>query len=250
MSVELGLGLLSIGRTWGVKNLPPPNKEEAQSLIEEAFAHGIRFFDTAPAYALSESILSSALSGGFVDQSVVTIATKMGEHWNFDTGESWVSHSYDDFMRSLDRSINLLGRIDILQLHKADIRSIDSRDVGRALDRASFLGIRQFGASVSDMATAEVACASGRYNFLQFPYNKGNRKLEAIFELLSRAGMNAIVNRPFAMGQLAYGDGGCARLNDAFDFIMNQDFSGIILTGTSSKAHLRDNIRAFNSEKR
>jgi hypothetical protein len=32
-NIELGLGLLSLGRTWGVRNVPPPSEVEAQRLI-------------------------------------------------------------------------------------------------------------------------------------------------------------------------------------------------------------------------
>jgi aryl-alcohol dehydrogenase-like predicted oxidoreductase len=80
--IELGLGLVSIGRRWGVRDVAPPPAEEAIALIEAAVAAGIRFFDTAPAYGASEDLLGRALRGGGFDASRVTIATKFGEHWN------------------------------------------------------------------------------------------------------------------------------------------------------------------------
>ncbi|NSY07657.1 hypothetical protein G6L84_14145 [Agrobacterium tumefaciens] len=72
-SVELGLGLLSIGRQWDVNDVLPPKEEAALSLIEAAYSNGLRLFDTAPAYARSEAILGRAP----VPSSEITIATKM-----------------------------------------------------------------------------------------------------------------------------------------------------------------------------
>lgn len=243
-SVELGLGLLSIGRTWGVNEVPPPDEDAALSLIRAAYANGIRFFDTAPAYARSEAIFGCALSHSIVPRDQVTVATKMGEHWDFDTNTSRPGHSFDELARSLDRSMELLGKIDVLQLHKATVENVASSDVIKAFERAASLGIKAFGASVSDLETAAAACRSGLYRYLQFPFNANNRRLEDVFGILSEHRMMAIVNRPFAMGALAEKRDGRTH-RDLFCFIKNIGFSGIVLTGTSSTNHLLSNIDDF-----
>ena len=245
-SVELGLGLLSIGRRWGVNDAPPPDQRAALSLLEAAYSNGVRFYDTAPAYACSEAILGIALSRSLLSRDHVTIATKMGEHWSADEKLARAGHSFDELARSLDNSMELLGRVDILQLHKANAANVVSPDVFKAFDRASHMGIKIFGASVSDIKTATLACQSGFYEYLQFPFNINNRSLEPIFELLSKHDMKAIVNRPFAMGALIQDSKGQSR-DELFRFIASMDFSGFILTGTSSIPHLLANIAAFQS---
>lgn len=245
-SVELGLGLLSIGRQWGVNDVLPPKEEAATALLEAAFSKGIRFFDTAPAYARSEAILGRALSSALLPRDKITIATKMGEHWNAEERVARPGHSFDELVRSLETSMQLLGRIDLLQLHKANAANVASPDVFKAMDRAESLGIKSFGASVSDFETAVIACQSGRYGYLQFPFNLHNRSLEPVFECLAAHGMKAIVNRPFAMGALVQ-DGAESASADLYRFILGMGFSGVILTGTSSIPHLLANVAAFRS---
>ena len=240
-TVELGLGLVSIGRRWGVRDVAPPSAEAAIALVEAAHAAGLRFFDTAPAYGDSERLFGLALGRGTIDPESITIATKVGEHWNDETGEPFVDHGYDAMMRSFDRSIDRLGRIDVLQLHKATAANVDAPEVVRTLERARAAGVGRFGASVSDVETARIACRSGRYDYLQFPYNIGARHLEPVFALLRECGMKAIVNRPFAMGGLA-ADGVAA-----FRHVLGADFDGVVLTGTSSLAHLTENVAAFRT---
>ncbi|MCJ8507438.1 aldo/keto reductase [Rhizobium lemnae] len=242
--VELGLGLLSIGRQWGVKAVHPPKEDAAHALLEAAYSNGISFFDTAPAYACSEAILGRALSSGLLPRDEITIATKMGEHWYPAEEAARTGHSFDELVRSLDNSMRLLGRVDLLQLHKATAANVASRDVIKAFDRAASMGITRFGASVSDLETATIACKSGRYHYLQFPFNINNRSLEPVFELLAVHGMNAIVNRPFAMGALVQEDSTISS-TELFRSIVSIGFAGVILTGTSSISHLLANVAAF-----
>jgi aryl-alcohol dehydrogenase-like predicted oxidoreductase len=47
--IELGLGLVSLGRTWGVRDVAPPSEADGTALLQRAITLGIRVFDTAPA---------------------------------------------------------------------------------------------------------------------------------------------------------------------------------------------------------
>lgn len=230
--VELGLGLLSIGRPWGVRQEPPPPEAVALELLERAVDLGIRFFDTAPAYGQSEAILGRFMRSGALD---VVVATKMGESWT--DGSSTVDHSYEALRRSIDRSLERLGRIDLLQVHKSTSEVLRSSDVARAIEYARACGVREFGASVSDLDAARVAAASGWCSCLQFPYSLANTALAPIFALP----VKLIVNRPLAMGALS------ATAADAFAFIRRQEFNGVVLTGTRSIAHLSENHAAFHA---
>ncbi len=179
---HLGLGLLSIGRAWGVRSVEPPPETAALALLEAACAAGIRFLDTAPAYGSSERILGKFLHANPHLRPTLTIATKMGEQWDAHTQTSHVSHTYDALSASLDASLRLLERIDVLQVHKATTENITSPAVLNVLERARSCGIRAFGASVSDPDTARLACRCGYYQYIQFPFNTENTSLQVAFD--------------------------------------------------------------------
>jgi len=235
--IELGLGLLSIGRPWGTRREPPPPERDAVALLQHAVSLGIRFFDTAPAYGESESILGRFLQTA---EMRVVVATKMGEEWDAASGASTVDHRYESLKRSLDRSLERLGRIDVLQVHKATAANLHSAGVERAVEYARSCGVRRFGASVSDLAAAEAAGRTGWCNWVQFPFSRANTTLAPIFSLARETKLGIIVNRPLAMGELRASA-------DAFRFIRSQEFDGVVLTGTKSIAHLTENHAAFHA---
>ncbi len=244
---NLGLGLLSVGRPWGVSQSTPPSKNDAIDLITEARAIGVNFFDTAPAYGASEEILGEAINSVPNDFSNATVATKVGEHWIPETRSTYVDHSYDCMRQSIDRSLDLLGRIDILQIHKATSDVLARKEIEKVVSYARGLGIKEFGASVSDQDAAMRAAESGLFNWLQFPLNIRNQKLKLVPSLLRRAGIKAIINRPFAMGEIAE-DGALGRAK-AFEFLFTADLppGSVILSGTSSVSHLIENKSSFES---
>lgn len=246
--VELGLGLLSIGRAWGYRNEPPPPESEARRLMQRAVALGIRFFDTAPAYGASERLFGAFLATLGDARRDIVVATKMGEHWDADSGTAFADHSYDALRRSLDRSLALLGRIDLLQIHKASLAALMSDGVRRAIDHARSLGIARFGASVSDLEAARFACDTGLYDALQFPFNSLSPALSPVFGMAAERGLKAIVNRPFAMGRII-GEAPTERhtaMRDALGAVLAQRFEGVILAGTKSPLHLEETSRIFS----
>ncbi len=235
-TVELGLGLIGIGKPWGHAPHAIPSDSEAQALLEFAYELGVRYFDTAPSYGdgISEARLGRFLRGlGPRERAAVTAATKFGEHWDAAAGAPYADHSYDALRRSLDRSFERLGTIEVLQLHKTTPRALASGDVAPAWEYARGLGIGRVGPSVSDVESARAAMEDARLNAMQFPYNRRNRQ----FQPFLKTGKWIAVNRPFAMGAEVR--------SDAFRFILERPFTGVILTGTTSAGHLRENWEAF-----
>ena len=247
--LELGLGLLSIGRVWGIGASEPPREEEAHELLRRALELGITIFDTAPAYAASEAWLGRFL-GQLDDERrrTLVVMTKAGEHWDVERGTSCVDHDRDALCRSIDRSLERLGRIDVLQIHKATRDVVRDPGVMAALDYASRCGIATFGASVADVSSGVAALETGAYQALQFPLNIANPALARLLEALRAARGTAIVNRPFAMGGLvtSAADAG-AQARAAFRFIRDEVERGVVLTGTGKAAHLAENVEAFRS---
>jgi aryl-alcohol dehydrogenase-like predicted oxidoreductase len=247
--VALGLGLVSLGRRWGFRPGEPPPPEEGRALLHHALARGIRLFDIAPAYGASEIILGGFLHEIGTQRDALTIATKMGEHWIDASASTRDDHSFAALRASIDESLRRLGRIDIMQIHKATLGNILSDDVARAIDYCRSRGITTFGVSASDVETLRAACESELYTVLQFPYSRANTKMAAVFEPARRHDMTLLVNRPFAMGELIpeSGAGKDAAMRDAMAFVLEQDFKGYVLTGTRNPAHLDEAIAAFGS---
>jgi aryl-alcohol dehydrogenase-like predicted oxidoreductase len=248
--LKLGLGLLSISRAWGVTQSTPPDENEAQALLAKALDLGISIFDTAPAYAESEARFGRFLTA--LEPSVrsgLTIMTKAGEHWDFERNSSFVDHSRDALIRSIDRSLSLLGTIDVLQIHKATSDVITHPDVIAAMDYARRCGVTVFGASISDVAAGRLALESGLYDALQLPLNLSSTNMAPLLPELEASGRIAIVNRPFAMGGLLAGQPFEEAAAAAFRYIEEQLPGAVILSGTGKVAHLAQNVSAFRSRR-
>lgn len=244
-SVIFGLGLLEIGRPWGYGNAFVPTERQARALLEFAFELGVRYFDTAPSYGPSEERLGRFLSSLTASQrESITVATKFGEHWNASLRQPFVDHSYDALRRSLDESLRRLGVVDILQLHKTSPDVLRSDDLARALEYASSVGIRTLGASVSDLQSALIVVRRPTFRVLQLPFNIVMDRFEDTIQNASSQGLTVVVNRPFGMGKLLYENNGI-RKADAFAFILRRPFKGVILSGTKSQSHLKENWMAF-----
>jgi aryl-alcohol dehydrogenase-like predicted oxidoreductase len=203
--VTLGLGLVGIGRPWGYVTGEMPAEPEAMALLEAAVVQGIRYFDTAPSYGVSEERLGRFLDSLSSDgRRGLIVATKFGEHWDAGLQQPFVDHSFDALRRSLDTSIERLGRIDILQLHKTTPAVLAAADLARAWDYAASLGIARIGPSVADVESARIAVADARYQCMQLPFNPRYPLLADALDAAGERGMWVAVNRPYAMGAMLY----------------------------------------------
>jgi aryl-alcohol dehydrogenase-like predicted oxidoreductase len=234
-----------LGKPWGHLPSEVPSERDALDLLEFAYEMGIRYFDSAPSYGVAEERLCKFVHG-LGAGAELTIATKFGEHWDLERGEPFVDHSYDALCRSLDRSLRLLGHIDILQLHKTTPEVLRSRDLARAWDYAASLGIGRIGASVSDLESARMVIEEGCYSCIQLPLNQANEKFSGSVEAAAAQGMWVATNRPFGMGAMLYGERPVTH-EEAFRFVLGHGFTGAVLSGTKSKAHLNENWAAFQA---
>ena len=250
-SVKLGLGLIGIGRPWGHTDIDVPEEDRVLAFLQGVYEHGVDFYDTAASYGSSEERLGVFLKTLSPEQrNGITVSTKFGDHWDEKAQNSYVDHSFEVLKASLDRSFARLGKIDLLQLHKTTPEVLESDDLRRALDYARSKGIKTFGASVSDLQSGLMVCRSDVFSVIQFPFNRENMRFAELFDAARESGKTVLVNRPFGMGKLLYEQSAAAsdkksRQIDAFSFILEKKFSGFILSGTKSLAHLRENFEAF-----
>jgi len=246
--IHLGSGLIGIGRKWGHIDSPTPEEEEVHDFLSNARNIGIFYFDTAASYGKSEERLGTYLASlSQAERKKIIVSTKFGDHWDFTKNEAYVDHSYNALKKSLDNSLSLLKKIDLLYLHKAHIQSLHNPDVTKAFNYAKEKGIETFGASVSDIESAEYVLQSDFYSVIQLPYNIVNTKFSAIIDQATKLGKIVVINRPFNMGGMLY-DKTQGEISDkikAFKFILEKQFNGFILTGTKSREHLKENYDAF-----
>jgi len=250
--VQLGLGLLSLGREWGHRDRRVPDPTEVNLLLSVALEEGIRFFDTAPSYGISERQLGVFLRS--LDEAILSeilISTKFGECWDARHELAFTDHSYRSLCDSVDRSLHELGRVDILMLHKATPELLLDSDVQRAFQYALSRGVHHLGVSAADVHTADQAVRAENMSVIQVPYNLSDIRCEPILSQAHAWGKYVVVNRPFGMGHLLYDAAGNAVDRSqralAFGHILRHPFDGVILTGTKSANHLRENVDVFRS---
>lgn len=247
--VTLGLGCIGIGRKWGAVESNVPTEQEAVAFLHEAYTLGIRYFDTAPAYGYSEERLGKFYKKLTPEQqSTVTIATKLGEFWNFETGTPYRDFTYEKLQQSLDNSFKLLGRIDILQIHgfTKEIWEKNNLDLEKSFEYAKTLGVKQFGASLSNPDGAQIVFEKNNWNVLQFPHNILRPYDSKIIEEAISKHKFLVINRPFAMGEVTQQSVEDAK-HKAYQFVLKDIKEGVVLTGTKSIQHLKENISLFHS---
>jgi len=131
---EIGFGAWVVGSDWWVDR----SDEEAVDMVRYAIDQGITYFDTGDVYGhgASERLIGRALEGV---RDEVTVATKIGYDFynNPQAGHGELpkemnrAYLEEAFERSLDRLG--LDRIDVLQLHNANVEEVDN-DVLAFLD--------------------------------------------------------------------------------------------------------------------
>ncbi|MGD1036820.1 MAG: aldo/keto reductase [Roseiarcus sp.] len=131
MSVRVGFGASGLGNLYRVIS-----DADADATLAEAYAKGIRYFDTSPFYGFGLSELRVGRFLRTLDRDAFLLSSKVGRYMTPPRGQPvdtlhWAGplelkpvfdYSYDGVMRSIEQSIVRLGfeRIDILLIHDVD----------------------------------------------------------------------------------------------------------------------------------
>lgn len=145
----LGLGCMPLSRSYGA----PPNPEAALATLQHAFDLGIRFWDTADAYALNdnERLVGRALAR--TDRDEIVLATKFGGVFDPDTGQPvGVRGDADHVRKACDASLQRLGtdHIDLYFQHLPDPEVPVEETVAAMADLVTSGKIRHIGLSNID----------------------------------------------------------------------------------------------------
>jgi D-threo-aldose 1-dehydrogenase len=216
---QLGLGTAPLGGLYH-----PVSDEDAMRVVDAAWRHGIRFFDTAPMYGngSAERRLGTVLRGKPRDSFV--LATKVGRLLRLPAtpqGEDAYykgtpperpifDFSHDGVMRSFEESLARLGldRIDILHIHDPDAHEAEAMSGAyRALARLRAEGvIRAVGAGMNqwqmlarfaEAGAFDCFLLAGRYTLLD------QSALPGLMATCARRGVRILAGGVYNSGLLA-----------------------------------------------
>jgi aryl-alcohol dehydrogenase-like predicted oxidoreductase len=247
---RLGFGAMRLtgSGVWG----PPADRDECIRVLRRAVELGVNFIDTADSYGpyYSEEIIREALH----PYDGLVIATKAGL---LRTGpDEWIPMGFPAYLRQeCEMSLRRLGveTIDLFQLHRIDDK-FPLEDQIVELNKLQTEGkIRHVG--LSEVTVDQLAAAQQVMPIVsvQNMYNLTARAAEPVLEEATKQGIAFIPWFPLAAGPLAAPDGPLARMAAEHDaspaqmalaWLLNRSPVMLPIPGTSSVAHLEENVRA------
>ena len=292
LTTPLGLGLAALGRP-GYINLGHADdlgrnyslaamENQAHTVLDAAWAAGIRYFDAARSYGRSEAFLSSWLAKRQIDPGAVTIGSKWGYTYtagwqvNLPAGQQHErkEHSLPVLQGQLRESRDLLGpHLDLYQIHSATLDSgvLNNQDVLAELARLRDSGLA-IGFSVSGPQQADTIWRALETEFdglllfsaVQATWNLLEQSATAALQAAHQAGLGVIVKEALANGRLTSSNHspafrrqmallqtqakGCDATVDAFALaaVINQPFVDVTLSGAARVEHLHSNLLALS----
>lgn len=253
--VRLGYGTMQLTGegVWG----PPKDHDEAIRVLRRSVELGVTFFDTADSYGptIAEELLAEALHP-YADD--VVIATKAGLTR---TGPGqWIPVGRPEYLRQ-QAELSLrrlkLESIDLFQLHRIDPHVPLEDQVGELATLQEEGKIRHIGLSEVDVEQTKAAREIAPIATVQNLFNLAKRDAEPLLEYCEAEGIGFIPWFPLATGELSKADGvlaQAARDHDAspsqlaLAWLLHRSPVMLPIPGTSSVAHLEDNVAAADIE--
>ena len=245
---RLGFGAMRItGKgIWG----EPRDHAEAIAVLRRAVELGITLIDTADSYGpeVSERLIAEGLHP-YPDDLV--IATKAGflrpgpNRWEMCGRPEHLRAACEGSLRRLK-----LERIDLYQLHRIDPAVPVEDQLGTLKDLQADGKIRHIG--LSEVSVAQIARARTIVPIVsvQNRYSLVDRQSEDVLVYCERAGIGFLPWNPLAVGRLAQGGSGLARVASrlgatpaqvALAWLLRRSPVMLAIPGTSSVGHLEEN---------
>ncbi|HKD54871.1 MAG TPA: aldo/keto reductase [Steroidobacteraceae bacterium] len=238
---------------WG----EPKDPAEARRVLRRTVELGVNFIDTADAYGpeVSERLIAEAL---YPYPPGLVIATKGGmirpsaSEWAADGRPQHLREACEASLARLK-----LARIDLYQLHRID-PNVPLEDSLGELSRLRQQGkIRHVGVSNFSLAELERAQRVVPIVSVQNRYNIADRSSEAVLSACAARGLTFIPWAPIARGsadtlegrsrkalEQAAADHGVSVLQVAIAWLLARSAVMLPIPGTSSVAHLEENVAA------
>jgi pyridoxine 4-dehydrogenase len=247
---RLGFGTMRLTGPgiWG----PPADPAAAVGVLRRVAELGVDLFDTADSYGpeVAEDLLRQALH----PYDGLTVATKAGL---LRTGpDRWHPCGRPEYLRQqCELSLRRLGveRIDLFQLHRVDPAVPADEQFGLLAElvaegKVAAVGLSEVGVAEIERATAVVDVVS-----VQNRYNLVDRSSDDVLRYCTEQGIAFLPWAPVAAGRLAEPGGpvadiaartGATPAQVALAWLLQRSSVMLPIPGTSSVAHLEENVRA------
>ncbi len=247
---RMGYGAMRItGKgIWG----PPENKPEALKVLKRAVELGVNFIDTADSYGpyVSEELIAEALhpypKGLIIGTKGGFLRSGPGE-WNIDSSPAHLKEALHGSLKRLK-----LDTIDLYQLHRIDPK-VPAEKTFVFLQQAQQEGkIKHIGLSEVSVEQIKMAQQFFKVVSVQNMYSVSNRKWEDVLEYCNAHNIAFIPWNPINAGNLE----GLAALKKiaglhntgiqqiALSWLYHHSNNILLIPGTSSVAHLEENIKS------
>ena len=252
---RLGFGAMRVtGRgIWG----PPEDPDQAERVLRRVVELGIDLIDTADSYGpeVSENLIAETLHP-YPDGLV--IATKGGllrtgpGQWPRDGRPEHLKEACEGSLRRLR-----LERIDVYQLHSPDPQVPLEDSVGAMKELKGEGKVRHVGISNVSVDELERARSIVEIVTVQNRYNLEDRGSDDVLDRCEELGIGFIPWFPLATGDLARSGGPLDRIAREHDatpagialaWLLARSPVMLPIPGTSSVAHLEENMRAAEIE--
>lgn len=252
---RLGYGAMRITGTgiWG----EPSDPEACRRVLQRVVELGVNFIDTADSYGpnVSEQLIGEALAPYAPG---VMIATKGG--LTRQGPNQWAPVGRPEYLRQqLEMSLRRLKleRIELYQLHRIDPRVPVEETLGEVKKFQDEGKILHFG--LSEVSVEEIEHARGLIDVVsvQNKYNLTDRKHEDVLNYCEKNNLAFIPWFPVAAGELARPGGpldqaavrhGATVAQLSLAWLLQRSPVMLPIPGTSSVAHLEENVAAANLE--
>ncbi len=251
-------GLKMSDISFGAGKLPSP------ALAERAFDMGVNYFDTAPDYGYSETLLGKFLKKRKADRSKIIITTKLCDLKPY-PGHLPAGASVDKIVRTVEGSLQRLQTdyVDFILVHaiaenKNDTVRLKDENLYTALDKLKRHGkIRHAGFSSHGKYNADQAVRyaidTGRFDMMLLAFNFEN--IPGVEEHIKRAhgkGMGIVAMKAFAgakhAGVTRFRRDGASFEQAALRWAVNYpEISGVIITMQNVR-QLRRYVAASGTE--
>ena len=252
---RLGFGAMQLtGQgVWG----EPRDRDECQRVLRRAVELGVTFIDTADSYGpyVSEELICEALHPYPED---LVIATKAG--LTRSGPGDWRPVGRPEYLRQ-EAEMSLrrmrMETIDLFQLHRIDAKVPLAEQVGELKLLQEEGKIRHIGLSEVTVDELREAQQTASIASVQNLFNLADRKAEPLLEHAEQHGIAFIPWFPLATGKLADGGGPLAEIARevgatpsqlALAWLLWRSPVMLPIPGTSSVAHLEDNLAAATIE--
>jgi aryl-alcohol dehydrogenase-like predicted oxidoreductase len=248
---RLGYGAMQLTGpgVWG----DPKDPGEAVRVLRRAVDLGVNFIDTADSYGpvVAEALIKKALHPYPAD---LVIATKAG--LTRQGPGIWTPVGRPAYLRQqAEMSLRNLGleQIPLFQLHRIDPKVPLADQVGELAKLQEEGKIRYIGLSEVTVGQLRAALEIAPIATVQNLYNLANRSAEELLDYSAANGIGFIPWFPLATGELAKPGGPLAALAAkkgatpsqlALAWLLRRSPAMLPIPGTSSVAHLEDNVAA------